>query len=272
MHENVSLDFMAHSAAPKRSKSKSSSGKAPERNAGSASKGSVSGGSGGFWRNWVFPVFYWAAIAIAGYLLLCSVFLILLRWVDPLFTAVQMQRRVESWFEPGSYSKQRDQVDISAMSPALRRAVVAAEDAKFYQHEGIDWQVIEELIEDDLDGLKVSRGGSTITQQLIKNLFFTTHRSWIRKGIEFALVPLAERVLKKDRILEIYLNNIEWGPGVFGAEAAARYHYGVAASKLTRDQSARLAAIVPAPRRWKPQRMGRRAAVIDLRVRQMVWP
>lgn len=212
-------------------------------------------------------------LVTVSYLLLCSVCLILLRWIDPWFTGVQAQRRVESWIKQDrSYTKRRTQVELSQISPDLRHGIIAAEDTRFYQHEGIDWEAIEELIDADLEKLKdTTRGGSTITQQLVKNLFFTTHRSWIRKGFEFLLTPLADKLLSKDRVLELYLNNIEWGPGVFGAEAAARFHYSVSAGRLTRDQSARLVSVVPSPRRWRPQQMGRRAVVIQARMRQMGW-
>lgn len=212
-------------------------------------------------------------VAAVAYMLLCSVCLVLLRWIDPWFTGVQAQRRIESWFDAGkSYTKHRTQVPLESISSDLRHGIIAAEDTKFYQHEGIDWEAIEDLIDDDLEKMKESkRGGSTITQQLVKNLFFTTHRSWIRKGFEFILTPLADKILSKDRVLELYLNNIEWGPGVFGAEAAGRFHYGVSAGRLTRDQAARLVSIVPSPRRWRPQQMGRRAAVIQARMRQMGW-
>jgi monofunctional glycosyltransferase len=199
--------------------------------------------------------------------------LVVLRWIDPVFTTVQAQRRVESWFSKSSYQKRHKQVPLARISIDLQHAVVAAEDARFYQHHGIDWQVIEELIEDDLfeDG-KLGRGGSTITQQLIKNLFVTTHRSLIRKVMEFALAPAAEVILTKDRILELYLNNIEWGPnGVFGAEAAAQFHYKTSAARLTREQAARLAVCVPGPRKRRPQAMTRSAAVILVRMRQMNW-
>ena len=113
------------------------------------------------------------------------------------------------------------------------------------------------------------RGASTLTQQLVKNLFLTTHRSLVRKGLEVALTPLAELILPKERILELYLNEIEWGPGVFGVEAAARHHYAVSATRLSRAQAVRLAAVIPAPRVRRPERMGWYARVIEGRMRAM---
>lgn len=225
------------------------------------------------WKRRLWRIVKWTSVVCLGIYAFLVVQLILLRWIDPWFTMVQAQRRVESFFAKGSYQKRRVQVPLARIAADLQHAVIASEDARFYQHHGIDWQVIEDLIEDDLfeDG-KFSRGGSTITQQLIKNLFLTTHRSLLRKVLEFALAPAAEAVLPKDRILELYLNNIEWGPaGVFGAEAAAQHHYHVAAARLSREQAARLAVCIPAPRKRKPQAMNRSAAVILTRLHQMNW-
>jgi monofunctional biosynthetic peptidoglycan transglycosylase len=116
-----------------------------------------------------------------------------------------------------------------------------------------------------------TRGGSTLTQQLVKNLFFGTGRSFLRKGAEATLVPVAEVVLGKQRILELYLNVVEWGPGVYGAESACRYHDRTPASRIGREQSARLAAILPAPLKRRPERMNGYSAVILRRMSQMGW-
>ena len=118
---------------------------------------------------------------------------------------------------------------------------------------------------------KLGRGGSTITQQLVKNLFLTTERSVIRKAAEFSLVPVVEAFLTKKRILELYLNVIEWGPGVYGAEAAAEYYYHVHASAVNRDQSARLAAIIPAPLKRKPAHMNEYSTTILDRMAKTGW-
>jgi monofunctional biosynthetic peptidoglycan transglycosylase len=148
--------------------------------------------------------------------------------------------------------------------------VVAAEDARFHTHRGFDVEEMRQAIAAARRGAR-QRGASTITQQLVKNLFLTTHRSAIRKGVEMTLTPLAELILGKERILELYLNVIEWGPGVYGIEAAARHHYDGPATSLTRDQAARLAAVIPAPRTRRPSRMGAYARVIQGRMRQMGW-
>jgi monofunctional biosynthetic peptidoglycan transglycosylase len=213
------------------------------------------------WWGLVAALAGWSAMALA---------LLALRWLNPPFTAVQAQRRVESWFDKRPYRKHHAFVPLANISPALQHAVVAAEDARFFQHRGFDWHEIREAIDERLDDGR-ARGASTITQQLVKNLFLTTGRSWIRKGVEFTLVPIAEKVLPKPRILELYLNAIEWGPGVYGAEAAAQHHFGVPARRIGREQAARLAAILPAPRRWRPERMDTATRRIQDRMAQMGW-
>lgn len=215
-------------------------------------------------------------LAGASYLTLCCFGLLALRYIDPWFTTVQAQRRIESWFQSSkkgapAYQKRHTQVPLGRISVHLQHAVIASEDGRFYTHHGIDWQTIEKLAEEDFETGKITRGGSTITQQLVKNLFATTHRNVIRKGIEFILAPVAESVLSKERILELYLNNIEWGVGVFGAEAASQYHYRTSAATLTRDQATRLAVCVPGPRKRRPQQMGGLAAIIDARMHLMGW-
>ena len=209
-------------------------------------------------------------LALAGAWSLAALSLVALKWIDPPTTAVQMERRTQSWFSSKPYQKRYTYVPLSRISPSLQHAVVAAEDARFYQHHGFDWDAIQKAAEHDMEGGR-TRGGSTITQQLVKNLFFGTGRSFLRKGAEAGLVPVAEAVLGKQRILELYLNEVEWGPGVYGAEAASHAWYGVAARNIRREQAERLAAILPGPRRRRPERMNRYSAVIDERMRQMGW-
>lgn len=219
------------------------------------------------WRRWRKHI----GKAAIGLLLLPVALLLPLRWVDPWFTGVQAQRRVESWFAPGRYEKRYKPVELGKISPHLRHAVVAAEDGRFWRHWGIDVVEMWRAAERGVESGKSLRGASTITQQLVKNLFFTTHRNPVRKVAEFVLAPAAELVLGKDRILELYLNSVEWGPGVFGAEAAARYHYGVRAGALSREQAARLAACLPAPRRRRPTAMNQSGEIILSRMKQMGW-
>ncbi len=202
-------------------------------------------------------------VAVAG--------LILLRWINPPTTGVQVERRIEAWIHRRPYQKRYQFVPLGRISPSLQRAVISAEDGRFYEHHGIDWKEVQQVIDQDIEEGHLGRGGSTITQQLIKNLFLTTQRSFIRKGVEFTLAPVAERILSKRRILELYLNVIEWGPGVYGAESAARLWYGISAAQVNRDQAARLAAVIPAPLRRKPARMTWYSNEIERRMAQRGW-
>jgi len=198
--------------------------------------------------------------------------LLALRYIDPPTTGVQIQRRVESLFAKGPYKKRYTFVPLRRISPQLQHAVIAAEDGNFYKHYGIDWGQVRQVIEDSADAGEVTRGASTIPQQLVKNLFFTTHRNPARKAFEYTLAPMAVMILGRPRVLELYLNVIEWGPGgVFGAEAAAEVHYRTSASALNREQAARLAAILPAPRRRKPERMNQYSAIIQDRMKTLGW-
>jgi monofunctional glycosyltransferase len=216
------------------------------------------------WRR-VLRWILWAALACYG-LLGAAIFL--LRWIDPLTTAVQMERHVEASIHHNVYRKRYFFVPLSGISPHLHHAVVAAEDARFFQHHGFDWKEIGNAVEQDLgDGRK--RGASTITQQLARNLFLSTGRSVVRKGIEFAIVPLVEGILSKQRILELYLNVIEWGPGVYGAEAASRYYFHLPSSRISREQAVALAEVLPAPLHRKPGHLTQYGARILERMRQM---
>jgi monofunctional biosynthetic peptidoglycan transglycosylase len=212
----------------------------------------------------------WLIIGAALLWSLAALTLLAARWIDPPSTAVHIQRRVQAWIHRTPYHERFRFIPLNQISPNLQHAVIAAEDARFYQHHGFDWHEIQVAAEDDLEGGR-SRGASTLTQQLVKNLFFGTGRSVLRKGAEAALVPVAELVLGKRRILELYLNVVEWGPGIYGAEAASRYYYGTDARNTDREQAARLAAILPAPRRRKPERMNDYSARILERMRQMGW-
>jgi monofunctional glycosyltransferase len=212
----------------------------------------------------------WIVLSVLSLWLLAVLSLIALRWIDPPTTMVHMQRRVQAWIHSKPYTERYRFVPLNQISPDFQHAVVAAEDGRFYQHHGFDWHEIQIAAEDDLGGGR-SRGASTITQQLVKNLFFGTGRSVLRKGAELALVPIAEVVLGKQRILELYLNVVEWGPGVYGAEAASRTYFGTSARNIGREQGSRLAAILPAPLKRKPERMNHYSGLILERMRQMGW-
>ena len=212
----------------------------------------------------------WLAIGVVFVWSLATLTLVAARWIDPPTTAVHIQRRLQAWVHHTPYHERYRFVPLSQISPELQHAVVAAEDARFYQHNGFDWHEIQIAADDDLEGGR-SRGASTITQQLVKNLFFGTGRSLLRKGAEVTLVPVAEFVLGKRRILELYLNVIEWGPGIYGAESASRYHNGTAARNIGRQEAARLAAILPAPLKRRPERMNHYSELILERMQQMGW-
>jgi monofunctional glycosyltransferase len=211
-------------------------------------------------------------LVIGGVLVwsLAALILLATRWIDPPSTAVHIQRRLQAWIHHTSYHNRYKFVPLSQISPDLQHAVIAAEDARFYQHHGFDWHEIQIAAGDDLEGGR-TRGASTITQQLVKNLFFGTGRSVLRKGAEFTLVPVAEFVLGKRRILEIYLNVIEWGPGIYGAESACLYYDGTTARNIGREKAARLAAILPAPLKRRPERMNNYSVLILERMSQMGW-
>ena len=212
----------------------------------------------------------WLAIGVVFVWSLATLTLVAARWIDPPTTAVHIQRRLQAWVHHTPYHERYRFVPLSQISPELQHAVVAAEDARFYQHNGFDWHEIQIAADDDLEGGR-SRGASTITQQLVKNLFFGTGRSLLRKVAEVTLVPVAEFVLGKRRILEIYLNVVEWGPGIYGAESASRYHNGIAARNIGRQEAARLAAILPAPLKRRPERMNHYSELILERMQQMGW-
>ena len=143
---------------------------------------------------------------------------------------------------------QHQWVPYNRISNNLKRAVIASEDDSFVDHEGVDWEAMQKAYEKNQKKGKVVSGGSTITQQLAKNLFLSGERSYLRKGQELIITYMLELCMSKERILEIYLNSVEWGVGVFGAEAASQHYYHVSASALSVAQAARLAVMLPKPR------------------------
>ena len=210
------------------------------------------------------------AAALVSAWLAAALTLVAARFIDPPTTAVHIERRFQAFIHGKPYHEHYQFVPLREISPDFQHAVIAAEDARFYQHHGFDWQAMELAADEDMEGGRI-RGGSTITQQLVKNLFFGTRRSLIRKAAEATLVPVAEFVLGKQRILELYLNVVEWGPGVYGAESASQHYYGISARRVGRQQAAELAAILPAPLKRRPERMTRYSALILERMRQMGW-
>ncbi|MEN9817394.1 MAG: hypothetical protein RLZ32_1274 [Gemmatimonadota bacterium] len=203
----------------------------------------------------------WGALALA---LAPVPVILLLAVVQPPVTAVMLARAGSRlWEGERPVWPRHDPVGRRAIAPALRRAVLASEDDRFYLHHGLDLVEIEKALERRKAGGRL-RGASTLTQQVAKNLFLWNGRSFVRKGMELYLVLWLELLLSKERILDLYLNLAEWGPNHFGAEAAAQHHFRKPAARLTRDEAARLAAILPAPRRWSPKGgvASRRAAVV----------
>lgn len=195
------------------------------------------------------------------YLGLCVGALLIYTSVFPPLTGVQAQRHLEAAVNGTSYDLTYRPRPLSDLDADLRRAVVAGEDSRFFKHHGIDWNAIHAAITEYLRGEGL-RGGSSITQQLVKNLFMSTHSTFLRKGLEVPLTYAAEFIMSKRRILELYINVIEWGPGIFGAEAAAQYHYDRSAQYLTRYQAAALAACIPNPRVRTPGDVGGYTRVI----------
>jgi monofunctional biosynthetic peptidoglycan transglycosylase len=220
----------------------------------------------GFLRSFI----RWLVIGVVVLWSLGALMLLAARWIDPPTTAVHMQRHLQAWIHQTPYRERYKFIPLGEISADLQHAVIAAEDARFYQHHGFDWHEVQIAAEDDLEGER-TRGASTITQQLVKNLFFGTGRSILRKGAEASLVPVAELVLGKQRILEIYLNEVEWGPAIYGADAACRYYDNSAPWNIDRQQAARLAAILPAPLKRRPERMNSYSAIILKRMDQMGW-
>lgn len=192
------------------------------------------------------------------------IYIILLRWMDPPFTITQ----VSNWVVGNGF--QRDYVNASQISSYALLAVIASEDQLFAEHNGFDWKRIQEAFKHNEKKPAKLRGGSTISQQTAKNVFLWQGRSWIRKGLEVYFTFMIELVWGKKRILEVYLNVIEMGRGVFGIEAAAQYYFGKSARQLTRQEAALIAASLPNPKRYKVKPASRyvqsRAAFI---VRQM---
>jgi len=222
------------------------------------------------WKGVLRSVVRWLIVGVTLLWALLALTLASARWIDPPTTAVHLERRFQAWTRHAAYNERYQFIPLGQISFDFQHAVVAAEDARFYDHHGFDWDAIQLAAEEDLQGGRI-RGGSTITQQLVKNLFFGTGRSILRKAAEFTLVPVAELTLGKRRILELYLNVVEWGPGIYGAEAASRYWYRVPAKNMDREQSARLAAILPLPLKRKPERMTHYSELILERMQQMGW-
>ena len=180
-------------------------------------------------------------------------------WIshNPATSAFMDDRLVIMQLKDPKAKLQHKWVPYIHISSHLKRALIASEDAKFVDHEGFDWEGIQKAYEKNMARGKIVAGGSTISQQLAKNLFLSTKRTPWRKGEEVIITLMLEAMMDKERIFDIYLNTIEWGNGVFGAEAAARHYYQISASQLSAEQAAKLAAMVPNPRYYDSHREAR---------------
>jgi monofunctional biosynthetic peptidoglycan transglycosylase len=200
------------------------------------------------------PVLKVAARVLTVFFLASVAAVLALRWVRPVTTAFMIQSRIGAMLRGDwEYSTDYRWVSYKDISPSVGIAVVAAEDQKFPVHAGFDFDAIADAIEDGGDG-GPSRGASTISQQVAKNLFLWQGRSWVRKGIEAYFTVLIETLWPKRRILEVYLNTAEFGPGVYGVGAASQRFFGEPASRIDREQAALLAAVLPSPHRMRPDR------------------
>ncbi len=200
------------------------------------------------------------------------VLVLVMRWVPPLGSSLMVERKVESWLDGKPIDLQRQWRPWQQLPDDLKIAVIAAEDQKFAEHWGFDLAAIRAALAHNERGGSL-RGASTLSQQVAKNLFLWSGRSWLRKGLEVWFTGLIELCWSKQRILEVYLNTVEWGDGVFGADAAAHAYFGKGASYLSTQQAALLAAVLPNPRAWNPTKpsahVTRRANWIRQQMRQL---
>ena len=200
------------------------------------------------------------------------VLVLVLRWVPPPGTALMIERKIESWVDGEPIDLQRSWQPWNKISDNLKIAVIAGEDQKFAEHWGFDISAIQAAILHNERGGSI-RGASTLSQQVSKNLFLWSGRSYLRKGLEAWFTALIELLWSKERILEVYLNSVEWDEGVFGAQAAAQHHFGINASALSMQQASYLAAVLPNPRQWSASHpssyVSRRAGWIRQQMRQL---
>ena len=184
---------------------------------------------------------------VIGFMLVSVFIILLMRWVNPFGSMLMVERKIAHW----NITQQRTWKDWDQISDNIKIAVIAAEDQNFADHWGFDFKAINRALIYNQKNRKI-RGASTITQQVAKNIFLFSSRSWIRKGVESWFTVWIELIWSKQRTLEIYLNSVEWGEGIFGIEAASRHYFNVSASQLTQYQASLLAATLPNPRKWSP--------------------
>lgn len=204
------------------------------------------------WIRKFFKKLFWFTIfSIIGILVISVLLVLSMRWINPIGTSLMVERKIESWQASDDLKFQREWKGWYEISDSLKLAVIASEDQNFPYHHGFDMDAIQQALKHNADGGNL-RGASTISQQVSKNIFLWSGRSWFRKGVEVWFTAWIELLWSKERILEVYLNSAEWGDGIFGAEAAAQYYFNTTARKLTKEQASLLAAVLPNPRNWNP--------------------
>jgi monofunctional biosynthetic peptidoglycan transglycosylase len=225
---------------------------------------------------WLWRLALLVAAAVLGLQLWYLAWIAVYRWVNPAETAFMARELARLEKLRSGARLQHVWIDYGAISTHLKRAVVAAEDARFVEHEGVDWEAVTKALESNRKRGRPARGGSTISQQLAKNLFLSPERSYLRKGQELVITTMIEALWDKRRILEVYLNVAEWGEGVFGAEAAARHYYRSSAARLGPEQAAQLAVMLPRPRYFERNRgsqyLAQRSATIQRYMGDAVVP
>ncbi|MEW6125821.1 MAG: monofunctional biosynthetic peptidoglycan transglycosylase [Acidobacteriota bacterium] len=229
------------------------------------------------WRVWAFRILL--AVIILSVLYHGWILALVFRYksTNPQITAMMQQRASEAESDGREPKREQTWVPYEKISSNLVRAVLAGEDQKFFDHDGFDWEELQKAVEKDWEEKKFNRGGSTISQQLSKNLFLSTSKNPLRKLHEALITAEMEQILSKRRILEIYLNVIEWGDGIYGAEAAARHYFNNSAASLNVDQAAYLSAMIPGPLNAynptkNPGRVNRRKALLLRLMRHVVIP
>ncbi|MDE3246669.1 MAG: monofunctional biosynthetic peptidoglycan transglycosylase [Acidobacteriota bacterium] len=192
----------------------------------------------------------WSALGVLGFLAASALLVLMLRFIHPPFSALMVERRVASWFSREPYTSRHTWVPLEDMSPSVGVAVIAAEDQNFADHFGFDWTAIEKAYAHN-EHSRRKRGASTVSQQTAKNQFCWESRSWLRKGAEAYFTLLIELAWSKRRILEVYLNSVEFGDGVYGVEAAATTYFHKRSSQLSPSEAALLAAVLPNPHKYR---------------------
>lgn len=229
-----------------------------------------------FWHKWVKPYLLLVIVIFVAFQLWCAAWLGMYRVGLAPYTAFMKAENARLIASQGRFTLDKQWVNYEDISDNLKRAVIASEDAGFVVHDGVDWNAIEVArARNEKAGTTVA-GGSTISMQLTKNLFLSSNKSYVRKAEELGMTYFMELLMPKEKILEIYLNSVEWGEGVFGAEAAAQHYFKTTAAKLTPQQAAKLAVMLPAPKKYDANRkspyLAKRANVVLRRMRAAQIP